>query len=240
MKFADLYCGEGGAAEGLHQAFPDAEIHGFDIEPMPRYPFIFHQANVFDIDWNGYDFIWASPPCQGYSVMRHLAWNQGKDYPLLIESTRDRLLGTGQYAHQGSVRCPWIIENVEGARRNMPNRSGKYLCGLMFGKRFYRHRLFESNFLWLSPPHPKHTMRIRPGHALAGRARDILFSEPRANTANGTRSLEAKGWSAGLGHQPNASLARAEMGVEWMSSKGMSQAVPVCYARHLAQFIPKA
>ena len=32
----------------------------------------------------------------------------------------------------------------------------------MFGKPFYRHRLFESNWMWLAPGHPKHTLNLHP------------------------------------------------------------------------------
>ena len=31
-----------------------------------------------------------------------------------------------------------------------------YLCGGMFGLRFRRHRLFETNWMWLVPSHSKH------------------------------------------------------------------------------------
>jgi len=143
MRILDLYSGAGGAAQGLHQAFPFAEIVGVDIVPQPHYPFGFVQADALDFPLDGYDFVWASRPCQGYSVMRHLPWNAHKIYPLLIEPTRARLRAWGG---------PYIIENVMGARRQMP--SSPYLCGTMFGKRFYRHRLFEAPFMWFSPLHP--------------------------------------------------------------------------------------
>jgi DNA (cytosine-5)-methyltransferase 1 len=38
MRVLDLFCGAGGAAMGLHRAWPEAEIVGVDIKPQPHYP----------------------------------------------------------------------------------------------------------------------------------------------------------------------------------------------------------
>lgn len=202
---------------GLHQAFPDAEIVGVDLKPMPRYPFTFELADAMDYPLDGFDFIWASPPCQGYSVMRHLPWNRNKDYPLLIQPLWERLEANA---------APYIIENVMGARREPAFSNAPYLCGTMFGKRFYRHRLFASNFAWLSPLHPAHLSTIRGGRARAGRVRDILWDEFHARAARGhghlaphilpeykgidawRRSAEENRLALGMGHQPGAVLAR--------------------------------
>lgn len=203
MKVLDLFCGDGGAAVGLHRAFPDAAIIGVDIEDHSvGYPFTFVQADAMEFPLEGYDLIWASPPCQGYSVMRHLPWNAHKTYPLLIAPTLERLR---------AQPAPFILENVMGARSALPN--ALWLCGTMFGKRFYRHRLFETSFAWFQPLHPTHIATIRPGHSLAGRARDIVF----------------------IGAQ---NTARAEMDLPNMSAKGLSQAIPPCFSQYLCQFVP--
>jgi DNA (cytosine-5)-methyltransferase 1 len=101
---------------------------------------------TFPLD--GYDFIWASPPCQGYSIMRNLPWLREKDYPLLIAPTRERLK---------ECCALYVIENVSGAclRKKMPKQleghsmDAGWLCGTIFGPPFYQHRYFETNFLWL-------------------------------------------------------------------------------------------
>lgn len=222
MRILDLFCGAGGAAMGLHRYFPDAEIVGVDIAPQKHYPFTFEQADAMTYPLDGFDFVWASPPCQGYSVMRHLPWNRDKVHPLLIEATRERLEAS---------RLPYLIENVAGAQKVM---RANWLCGTMFGKRFYRHRLFASNFMWLMPGHETHRATIRAGRTLAGRARDIIFTSPCAVANEGARH----GIALGIGHQPGAALARSEMGVEWMTADEMGQAVPPCYSEYLAQFIP--
>jgi DNA (cytosine-5)-methyltransferase 1 len=130
VRILDLFCGAGGAAMGYHRAFPDAEIVGVDINPQPRYPFTFVQADAMTYPLDGFDFIHASPPCQGYSRMNHV---HKRAYPMLIAATRHRLRSSG---------AAWTIENVEGA----PLIDPITLCGTMFGLAVLRHRLFESSF----------------------------------------------------------------------------------------------
>jgi DNA (cytosine-5)-methyltransferase 1 len=139
MKLLDLFCGAGGAAEGYRRSGFD--VTGVDISPQPRYPFIFHQCDwreYFDQHWYEYDVIHASPPCQGYSVSRHI--HKGSKAPLLIDTVREALKATDK---------PYIIENVAGARKHMI--APITLRGNMFGLRVIRDRLFESNILLLAP-----------------------------------------------------------------------------------------
>ena len=115
---------------GYHRAGFD-EIVGVDIKPMPRYPFTFIQADALEyVAAHGHEFdaIHASPPCQGYSIMRNLPWLRHKEYPLLIQPTADALNATGR---------AWVIENVMGAKL-----ASGWLCGTMFGLPFFRHRFF--------------------------------------------------------------------------------------------------
>ena len=71
MRILDLFCGAGGAAMGLHRAFPDAEITGVDIKPQPHYPFKFVQADAMMFSLEGYDFIWASCPLSKVLKVRY-------------------------------------------------------------------------------------------------------------------------------------------------------------------------
>lgn len=142
-KLLDLFCGAGGAAMGYYRAGFD--VVGVDIKPQPRYPFEFHQGDALEFcaeHGKEFDAIHASPPCQGYSAMRHLPWLQGKDYPLLIPVTRLALQATGKI---------WIIENVSRSPL-----MGAELCGLALGLNLIRHRRFESSQLLLFPPCPGH------------------------------------------------------------------------------------
>ena len=147
-RIADLFCGAGGAAMGLHRA--GFEVVGYDIKPMPRYPFEFHQQDALTVDLSGFDAVWASPPCQRYSIMRNLPWLKGREWWDSIPPTRMLLKESG---------LPYILENVMGAKLE-----GGWLCGTMFGLPVYKHRAFETHWFWLQPGHPKHRMVIKAGN----------------------------------------------------------------------------
>ena len=139
----DLFCCQGGAGMGLHQAGFD--VVGVDISPQPHYPFEFHQADAMMFPLEGFDFVWASPPCRAHTLAQRI---RGNEHPDLIAPIRKRLQRFGG---------PWAIENVVGAPLNEPIE----LCGAMFGLQVYRHRLFECSFPIQAPPHPDHVAPLR-------------------------------------------------------------------------------
>jgi DNA (cytosine-5)-methyltransferase 1 len=128
----DLFAGAGGAAKGYADA--GFEVVGVDKYAQPRYPFEFHQADVFDLSilWmRRFDVIHASPPCQHYAAVTR--WRGSRDdHENLVPPTRALLYVVGR---------PWIMENVREAELHDPIM----LCGSMFGLRVKRHRYFESN-----------------------------------------------------------------------------------------------
>lgn len=142
----DLFCCAGGAGMGLHRAGFD--VTGVDIDHQPNYPFRFIRGDALTHPLAGFDFIWASPPCQAYT-------RQGKKgaHPELIEPIRARLENAG---------IPYVIENVVGAPLKSPMR----LCGSMFGLGVRRHRDFETSFP-IDPPgtcrHKGHEIRAYYG-----------------------------------------------------------------------------
>jgi DNA (cytosine-5)-methyltransferase 1 len=123
-KALDLFCGAGGASMGLHRAGFD--VTGVDINDQPRYPFKFRIADALRYPLEGFDFIWASPPCQFASEAGHAKHK----HPNLIPATRERLRDRAS-----------VIENVDGARDHL--KRPFMLCGTMFGLPIWRHRWFE-------------------------------------------------------------------------------------------------
>lgn len=113
---------------GLHNV--GFKVVGVDVEPQPNYPFEFIQKSVFDLPLDymkEFDFITASPPCQGYIYCNR----KNPNYVRLIEPVRELLDKTGK---------PYIIENVPGA----PINEDLMLCGAMWDLRVLRHRIFET------------------------------------------------------------------------------------------------
>ncbi len=211
----DLFSGAGGSARGYQRA--GFYVVGVDIKAQPHYcGDEFHRADAMTYPLDGFDAIHASPPCQGYSIMRHLPWLRERVYPLLIEPMRARLIATG---------LPWVIENVAGARRTKVRPDGMqagWLCGGMFGLPFYRHRYFETNWFWLQPGHPRHRFTVRNGRMLGARASDIVH--------NGARAAEPT--SAPL---PGVQQVREAMGIPWMSRDEITQAIPPAYAEYVGK-----
>lgn len=221
MKILDLYCKAGGAGMGLHQAFPDAEIVGVDIERQPNYPFTFRQDDALKFPLEGFDFIWASPPCQAHTVLKGAAWDKAgytAKHPDLVPQTRARLMTT---------KVPYIIENVPGA----PLRNAITLCGSMFnlttraGHQLRRHRIFECSFPAVTPgpcQHADMTIGIFGNKARNTGAEKRHYSKPK-----GTRGAPPKDILLTLAD------AREAMGIDWMSMAELSQAIPPIYSRFL-------
>lgn len=158
LSALDLFCKAGGATKGLQRA--GFQVTGVDIEAQPRYcGELFVQADAMTFPLDGYDLIWASPPCQRYTCLRSVF--DASKYPDLIAPVRARLEAQG---------TPFVIENVVGA----PLRRDLMLCAAPFGLRSYRHRIFECSFPVTQPSHPKHLVPVnrrkknRRGHWDAG------------------------------------------------------------------------
>lgn len=216
MKVLDLFCCAGGAAVGLKQAWPDAEITGVDVDPQPRYPFNFVQADAVGFNVSGYDFIWASPPCQGYSALKTM--KNANVHPKLIEEIRFKLRMSD---------CDWVIENVVGA----PLENPTMLCGSHFGLgsdgfQLRRHRLFESNFSIAPPGECRHS-ELTVG-IYGAKARNIAQEKRHYSKPKDTRGKP-------IGVVLNQSIGRQSMGIDWMNMQELSEAIPPAYSRYIAE-----
>jgi len=233
MRLLDLFCGAGGAAMGYSRA-GFTEIVGVDIAPQKRYPFTFVQADALEYlaeCGKDFDAIHASPPCQGYSIMRNLPWLRHKEYPLLIQPTADMLNEIGK---------PWIIENVMGAKL-----ASGWLCGTMFGLPLFRHRFFwAGNWFWLQPSHIPHKIIIRPTGSLGSRARDIVASRDRRGKELTRRVIYSEAEDArGLQTWPGRAgvkAVREAMSIDWMTREEITQAIPPAYTEFIGRQLLEA
>jgi DNA (cytosine-5)-methyltransferase 1 len=215
-RLLDLFCGAGGAAVGYHRA--GFEVVGVDVAPQPRYPFEFHQADAMTFPLDGFDVIHASPPCQAFTSLR--AMHNARPHADLLTPTRGRLVGWGG---------PYVIENVPGA----PVRDPIMLCGSMFGlgvedAELRRHRLFEVNPPLLLTPRCQHgtrdTIGIYGGHVRNRRRTIGIYGE-------GVRDSVRK-FDKGV---PDFTIeqGREAMGITWMTTAELSQAIPPAYTEFI-------
>lgn len=204
-RVLDLFCGVGGAAMGLHRAWPKAKITGVDLHPQKNYPFNFVQANALELslEWmREFDFIWASPPCQAYSVASISQRKNGRAYPDLVTNTRLLLNGSGKL---------WAMENVPRS----PLRADMILCGSQFGLRIVRHRIFELGFscFQLLPP--------------CQHAKDVICVVGHGTTTWARRKNHGKCHTV--------AQMRDAMQIDWMNRDELSQAVPPAYSEFIAR-----
>ena len=217
----DLFCGEGGAAQGYRQAGATL-IVGVDLSKQPRYPFGFLLADGTTLDprfIRQFDLAHASPPCQFGTEL-----NSDKSRHLnLIPQTRALLRAAG---------VPYVIENVRAVRPHLIEPVS--LFGFMFGNKMTtskgevfhlsRERLFETNWglaapaLW-APQQP--IANVFGGHL---RSRSGEY-----RTGNGTgRTRDFIG-------EDKPALARELMGMPWATMNGISEAVPPSFTRYIGQ-----
>lgn len=202
-KGLDLYCGQGGCSVGYARA--GFEMTGVDINPQPHYPYRFVQADALTYlaeHWREYDFIHASPPCQGYSITKNLK-TATANHPMLIEPTREALVATS---------LPYVIENVPGA----PLLNPLMLCGSMFNLGVLRHRLFECNPPIWFPPGPCHHI---------GPVMPIWWKSRREALAAG----KTFAYITVAGKSYLMPEGKRAMRIDWMTRDGLSQAVPPAY-----------
>ncbi len=126
----------------------------------------------------------------------------GKEYVDLIEVTRKSLIETG---------LPYVIENVPGSPLHNPIE----LCGLMFGLKTYRHRLFESNIQLVAPIHAAH---ISLNAKMGRKIKDGEFIQY-------------------VGHFSGVEIVQEMTGLHWLGQKELAQSIPPQYTEFIGRQI---
>lgn len=214
MRALDLFAGGGGACLGMQWA--GFEVVGVDHEPHYNYPGHFIQGDALapPVNLSDFDLIWASPPCQKFSMGTHSRGATARDKHVnLIPQTR-ALLSEHQFT---------VIENVPQA----PIRDDLILVGEMFGlTRLWRKRHFELSFFCLSPPMPKQS----PGtyYTIAGTLGcNGHFYRRKKEGKPGTLTLNE---------------GKLTMGIPLcfeINRKEIAQAVPPVYSQYIAEQVKR-
>jgi len=119
MRILDLFAGMGGEMRRKDIEAMGHEYVTLDIDPVFGCTIT---ADIMEIDNLGlYDFIWASPPCETWSVAsigHH--WNVNN-----TPKTKEAEYMVGLVKHtidlmMESARVAWVIENPRGKLRKMP------------------------------------------------------------------------------------------------------------------------
>lgn len=204
-RLLDLFCKEGGASAGYAAA--GFEVVGVDINPQPRYPYEFIQADALDVladleFLQTFVVLAGSPPCQAHSALGPS--NPRHSYADFIPQTRAAFRASGR---------PYVIENVVGA----PLENPILLCGSMFDLGAGGFRLFESNAALMAPP-CRHDERPVIG-IYGGKARN-------RRRGNGIPSM---------GTNLPKQLGEQAMGINGMTNAGLSEAIPPAYTQFIGE-----
>ena len=181
-------------------------VIGVDIKPQPRYPFRFIQADALAPPLRLDDFdLIWASPPCQAFVDLRWMYN-AKQHEDLIPAVRAALEAS---------RRPFVIENVDRA----PLRSSIRLCGTAFrlgtgDAELWRHRHFETSFK-VGMMLCRHRERSRVIGVYGGHGRD------RRRTRNG--------------QDFPAEARREAMGIDWMTTAELSQAIPPAYAEFIGR-----
>lgn len=206
MIALDLFCGGGGACKGLLDYFD--EVVGYDVDNQSKYyPGTFIQGDVMSL---------KAIDIEDFDFI----WASP---PCQRYSTATKRWGVSGN-HPDLVdpvrtllkdsKVPFVMENVPGS----PLIQDLMLCGLMVGLPLIRrHRIFEiSGFDVPQPDHPKHVKGSKyitvAGHPGGKSTRD--GSDGRGSTQE---------W-------------KDAMGIDWLPSRLLAEAVPPAYSRFIASY----
>jgi DNA (cytosine-5)-methyltransferase 1 len=131
--------------------------------------------------------------------------------PIAYRGRHPNLIASTRIALQ-SIGKPYVIENVRGAMRLLERPI--MLCGTMFGLRVRRHRYFEI-FPNIAPP------ILGCDHSF----QCILISGSPRRKINGILNRD----------EPSAKEMRDAADLQWMTRKGMDEAIPPAYTEWIGK-----
>lgn len=164
----------------------------------------------------GFDFVHASPPCQGHSATRELARAQGKGVGRSVDLIPETLAALRRWDG------PWVIENVN--RSPVRHMAGAVrLCGSAFDLDVERHR-------WFAPAPVLDLVGVDCRHdrfpmdPVSGKPRPWgVYGSPRDSIPSGGRTVR----SIDQGHDVMGVARR----VPW---KYLCEGLPPAFTRYLA------
>ncbi len=181
------------------------EVVGIDNKPQKNYPFEFVQMDALDFLQEVIDGERPKPDVIHASPPCQ-AYGQAKN--VTSAPNMARLVSY----HLNELGIPYVLENIPGA----PIRADLILCGSMFDLRTHRHRWFESNVEMISSHHQEHQGR---------RAKDL---------SQYMRLSDFDYIIVTSGRCPKAD-AEIAMGIDWMSGKELTQAIPPAYTEFIGR-----
>jgi DNA (cytosine-5)-methyltransferase 1 len=209
----DLYSGAGGAAMGYIRA--GFEVVGVDLRPQPHYPGSFIEGDALEVL---HELLRLEVPIAAIHASPPCQRFSTITlmHPGAAEAHPDLVAATR--AALVASGLPYVIENVPRA----PLHNPVTLCGTMFGlgasgMELRRHRAIESNVaIW--PPASCHHRLPAVG----------VYGNPGGSSKRDRRRFgSAADW-------------REAMGVDWMSSAELAEAIPPAYTEHIGRALMEA
>jgi DNA (cytosine-5)-methyltransferase 1 len=221
IKLLDLCCGAGGCSMGYKLAADELgigiEIVGVDVKEQKNYPFTFVRDDAMSFlqrEYARFTHIHASPPCQEYTH------NSNAKRKAKVEGSKSILPDLRVKMYE--TMLPGVIENVMGA----PLIPDIILEGRMFGLKVIRRRMFETvNWFSMKPGVPVY----RRGMVARGECMTVVGHGSYKNSQGNYWQVEG---DSVLSKRRNA------MGIDWMTDREITQAIPPAYTKYIGlQFL---
>lgn len=152
MKILNLYAGLG----GNRKLWYDAEITAVENEPkiadvyqrlFPQDEVIIGDAHQFLLDnYERFDFIWSSPPCQSHSKMAKATRHKLRRYPDM--SLYQEIIFLKHY-----FKGTWIVENVTPFYEPL-------ISGTIIGRHIFWSNMALNNYGWREIPTPQNFINL--------------------------------------------------------------------------------